>query len=91
MVTYTYDQQLVEITEVKGEADITFRVTIKSDEMRTRLKALRAHLDHDKDFTDALFYTHLDGTYEVIVRNDFYLPFLLQAFRLRCIESLSWK
>lgn len=91
MVVYTYDQRLLEITETKNTADITFQLTLKSEEMRNRLRELRSFLEDNKDYTDALFYTQLDGNYEIIVRNDYYLHFLLQAFRFRCIESLAWQ
>ncbi|GAA4709356.1 hypothetical protein [Brevibacillus fulvus] len=91
MLHYSFDSSLVEITEQKNEDDVTFTIQIKSETMRQRWKQVRFYFDDNKDYTDAFFYSHIDGHYEVIVRNDAVLPFLLQAFRYRCIESLAWK
>jgi hypothetical protein len=91
MVTYTYDVKLIEIKEMEGEKDFTFHISAKTDEMRQRIKQVRSFFNENKDYTDALFYTMEDGQFEVIVRKEMIVPFLLQAFRFRCIESLSWK
>lgn len=91
MVSYTFEPELIDIKESRNEKDVTFTFEVKSEQMRQRLKQVRTYFDDNKDYTDALFYTHKDGNYEVIVRNDTLLPFLLQAFRFRCIESLSWE
>jgi hypothetical protein len=91
VVAYTFDPQSIDIEETKNDVDVTFSLIVKSEEMRDRIRQLRAYFEDNKDFTDAMFYTHQDGHYEVIVRNNSYLPFLLHAFRFRCIESLSWK
>jgi hypothetical protein len=91
MVSYTFDPGLIEIVENRNEKDVTFLMKAKSETMRQRLKQVRAYFDENKDYTDAMFYTHNDGTYEAIVRNDMLLPFLLSAFRFRCIESLKWE
>ncbi|USG63559.1 hypothetical protein NDK47_15385 [Brevibacillus ruminantium] len=91
MVTYTFDHNQISIQETQNEHDVTFTLQVYSDEMRNRLKQVRSFFDDNKDYTDALFYTQQDGSYEVIVRSDAVIPFLLQAFRFRCVESLSWK
>ncbi|MFY0543011.1 hypothetical protein [Brevibacillus sp. H7] len=91
MVTYTFDEKLIQITESQNDKDVTFQIEVKSEEMRNRMKQVRAYFDENKDYTDALFYSHQDGQFEVIVRKDMVLPFLLQAFRFRCLESLHWK
>ncbi|MEJ8544915.1 hypothetical protein [Brevibacillus borstelensis] len=91
MVTYTFDQSLIEIQETRNENDVTFSIEVKSEEMRNRLKQVRAYFENNQDYTDAFFYSRQDGRYEVIVRNDTVLPFLVQAFRFRCLESLQWK
>ncbi|UFJ42829.1 hypothetical protein LOK74_10180 [Brevibacillus humidisoli] len=91
MVSYTYDDAQIEVSESKNDEDVTFNVIVKTDEMRERVKELRSYFEENKDYTDAMFYSHQDGHYEVIVRNKFYLVFLLHAFRFRCIQSLSWE
>lgn len=91
MVHYTYDPRLIEIREIQNETDVTFTFALKTEEMRNRLKQIRSLFEENRDYTDALFYSHEDGTYEVIVRHDARLSFLLQAFRFRFLETLSWK
>ncbi|MBO8163055.1 MAG: hypothetical protein H0Z34_04935 [Brevibacillus sp.] len=90
MIRYTYDTNQIEIRESKNEGDVTFNVIVKTDDMRDRVKQLRAFFEENNDYTDAMFYSHQDGHYEVIVRNNNYLIFLLHAFRFRCLESISW-
>jgi len=90
MVAYTYDDALIDIKETAGAKDVTYHLHVKSDEMRQRVKQIRAFFNENKDYTDALFYTREDGHYEVIVRRDMIVPFLLQLFRFRCVESLQW-
>ncbi len=91
VVRYTYDESQIHIAETKNAQDVTFEIEVKSEEMRNRLKQVRAYFDENKDYTDAFFFTHQNGKYEVIVRNNMRLAFLLQAFRFRCLESLSWQ
>lgn len=90
MITYTYNETFIHIEETKNEKDITFRVVLKSELMRDRVKELRNYLNSDNDYTDALFYTDQQGVFEIIVRNDSYLRFLTEAFRFHCLESLRW-
>ncbi|AKF95407.1 hypothetical protein ABE137_03420 [Brevibacillus laterosporus] len=90
MVTYTFNETAIHIEETPNEKDVTFRVEIKSEAMRDRIKELRNYLNNDKDYTDALFYTDQQGVFEIIVRNDYYLKFLTEAFRFHCLESLHW-
>lgn len=91
VIHYTVNDQLVEVTEVRNQDDYTFTIHIKSEEMRKRLKAVRAYFEENKDLTDAMFYSLENGKYEVIVRNDVYITFLLIAFKYRCLESLKWE
>ncbi|MGD8189154.1 hypothetical protein ACQCN2_04045 [Brevibacillus ginsengisoli] len=91
MVNYTVDEQLIEVTEVKNQKDYTFNIQVKSEEMRKRLKQVRSYFEENKDLTDAMFYSLQDGRYEVIVRDDMFITFLLIAFKYRCLESLAWQ
>lgn len=91
MVHYTFDHHLIDIRETQNETDVTFQIEVKSEEIRNRLKQVRSVFDDNKDYTDVMFYSHQDGQYEVIVRRDAVLSFLLQLFRFRCLESLHWQ
>lgn len=91
MVRYSLDETRIEVQETENASDYTFRIKVKSEEMRTRLKQVRSFFEDNNDYTDAMFYSHHDGVYEVIVRKDMYIPFLLIAFKYRCIEALVWE
>ena len=90
MLHYTFDEKLITITETKQSSDVTFQIEIHSEIMRSRLKQVRSFFEDNKDYTDVLFYSHEDGTYEVIVRNDMITGFLIHAFRFQCLTSLRW-
>ncbi|WP_312108665.1 hypothetical protein [Brevibacillus reuszeri] len=90
MLHYTFDETLIAITETMQSSDVTFQIEIRSEEMRSRLKQVRSFFEDNKDYTDVLFYSREDGTYEVIVRNDMISAFLIHAFRFQCLTSLRW-
>ncbi|WP_139489220.1 hypothetical protein [Brevibacillus dissolubilis] len=91
MLKYAYDTNLIEISETRNEEDVTFLIEVKSEEMRSRLKQVRAYFENNDDFTDAMFYSRKGAHYEVIVQNDHYTEFLTQAFLYKCLESLAWE
>lgn len=91
MLRYSFDPSLIDIKEVANAHDVTFQIAVKSADMRKRLKQVRAFFDENKDYTDVLFYSREDGTYEVIVRNDIVHAFLIHAFRFQCLQSLQWE
>lgn len=90
MIRYTIDDTLIEVKETENTGDYTFHIQVKTEEMRARIKRVRSFFEDNKDYTDAMFYSHHNGVYEVIVRRDKYITFLLIAFKYRCIESISW-
>ncbi|MFP3387939.1 hypothetical protein [Brevibacillus sp. SIMBA_040] len=90
MLHYTFDEKLIAITERKQSSDVSFQIEIHSESMRSRLKQVRSFFEDNKDYTDVLFYSREDGTYEVIVRNDMIATFLIHAFRFQCLTSLRW-
>lgn len=91
MLHYTFDNTMIDIEEILQEDGIAFQIQVKSEEMRKRLKHVRAFFDDNKDFTDVIFYSHEDGTYETLVRNDVRESFLIQAFRFQCLTSMRWE
>ncbi len=90
MLHYTFDESLIDIKEIVNPADTAYQIVVKSEDMRKRLKQVRSYFDENKDYTDVLFYSHEDGSYEVIVRKDMIPAFLMHAFRFQCLKSLQW-
>lgn len=91
MLSYTFDESLIDIQKIENHNDVSFQIVVKSEEMRKRLKQVRTFFEENKDYTDALFYSHEDGTYEVIVRKNVVDLFLIHAFRFQCLKSLQWE
>ncbi|MDR7314023.1 hypothetical protein [Brevibacillus nitrificans] len=90
MLRYTFDESLITIKETANTNDVTFQITVQTEGMRNRLKQVRSYFEDNKDYTDVLFYTQEDGTFEAIVRNDSIHTFLIHAFRFQCLRSLQW-
>lgn len=91
MLQYTFDEALISIKEMVQPNDIAFQIEVHSDDMRNRLKQVRQFFEDNKDYTDVLFYSRQDGTYEVIVRRDMIHSFLIHCFRFQCLTSLRWE
>lgn len=91
MLHYTFDETAIDIKEIQHSQDIAYQIEVKSEEMRDRLKQVRTYFEDNKDYTDVMFVTREDGSYEAIVRNDATLSFLVHAFRFQCLKSLRWE
>ena len=90
MLQYKFDEKMISIQERASQQDTTYVIEVKSEEMRARLKQVRQFFDENRDYTDVMFYSHEDGTYEAIVREDMKNVFLIHAFRFQCLTSLRW-
>lgn len=90
MVRYQYEMNDLAITENKVEKEYEFRITVKTEEQHKAMQDIRAFFDHNRLHTDVMFYTHLDHSYQVIVREDYYVEFLLALFKHRLLTQLEW-
>ncbi|GAX89927.1 hypothetical protein [Effusibacillus lacus] len=91
MIRYQYDENALSITEQKNENDIEFIIKIKDeDQYLQAIRQVRADFDHNDIHTDALFYTHPDHEYQVIVRKEYYIDFILCLFKHQLVKSLTW-
>ncbi|MFT9848741.1 hypothetical protein [Aneurinibacillus sp. REN35] len=92
MVTYRYNTDRLLIEEKDNEKDKEFVFTVLDvDTILPGLRRVRAFFDSDKVYTDVIFYSHPNHEYQVIVRHDHYIDFLLALFKSRIIDSLEWK
>ncbi|WKB36313.1 hypothetical protein QS257_03930 [Terrilactibacillus sp. S3-3] len=91
-LNYQIDDSLIGLEEKKkNDDDVEFLITVKTDEALRRLRDIRKFYDSDKVYTDILFYTLVNRQYQVIVRRDVYVPFILRLFQFRLIRFVEWQ
>lgn len=90
MIHYQFDSSVITLSEQRNGNDYEFRIKVTTDEQHQSMQQIRSHFDHNDVHTDVLFYTHLDHGYQVIVREDYYVDFLLQLFKYRLLTNLAW-
>jgi hypothetical protein len=92
MLTYEYDQQVIQIEEQTNGDDVELWIRLQeaNAEVEKAVKKIRDEFDQNDVLTDVLFYAHTDG-YQWVVRNDFYVDFILQLFKYRLVRELRWK
>jgi hypothetical protein len=54
------------------------------------MKQIREHFDQDSLYTDVLFYAHKNNEYQIIVRRDYYIDFILCLFKYQFVKSVNW-
>ncbi|MFS0555496.1 hypothetical protein [Brevibacillus sp. 179-C9.3 HS] len=91
MFHYTYDEKEIAIKERIAEQGATYQIIVKSDSMRERVKEVRRYFEGNKDYTDVLFFSQEDGSFEVHVRHNMMETFLIHAFRFKCLQSICWE
>ncbi|MED0675483.1 hypothetical protein ABEV55_03270 [Aneurinibacillus thermoaerophilus] len=91
MISYQYDTNALTIEEQKNELDTEFILKVKDvDGIIPALRKVRAFFDQDKVYTDVIFYPHPNHEYQIIVRQDYYIDFLLALFKNKIIHTLEW-
>lgn len=91
MIIYQYDKTGLVIQETKNGDDSEFHIKLHDPAYLTALHKVRSYFDSNKIHTDVLFYTHPNHDYQIIVRKDFYVDFILSLFKHRLLESVEWQ
>ncbi|RYL88466.1 hypothetical protein [Sporolactobacillus sp. THM19-2] len=89
-VRYEINDQQIALREQRNEQDTDFLIRAKTSEAVDCLHQLRAFFDRDKVYSDILFYSRGERTWQVIVRRDAYVPFLAHLFQLQLLRSIRW-
>lgn len=89
-VIYEYDNDKLEIRERGNGNDTEFIIKVKDPVYDQNIHAVRNFFDYNKIYTDVYFYTHSDHSYQIIVREDYYIDFILQLFKYQILKSLRW-
>jgi adenine specific DNA methylase Mod len=91
LISYKSNQDGFTLMEQKNNEDFEFTIVIKDTERYLpEMKRLREHYNLDNVYTDVLFYVHKDHEYQIIVRQDTYIDFVLSLFKYKFIQSIAW-
>lgn len=89
-IQYEVNVGQISMTEQKNEKDVSFVIRAKNGEALNRLHQLRLFFESDKSYTDIMFYARKERTYQVIVRREAYVPFVVHLFQLQLLTSVRW-
>ncbi|MEF3304691.1 hypothetical protein [Paenibacillus sp. GYB003] len=89
---YEWDAETIRIEESANGEDTEFAIEIvRHDPFAESMKRVQAHFEANEVHTDVLFYAYPGHRYQVIVRKDYYVDFLLELMKHRLLRALEWK
>lgn len=89
-LTYRYNAEVICISETPNDADVEFEIKIVAENMLAAIKEVQKVFEENKVYTDVLFYPYEKLRYRVIVRQDYYVDFILSLLKRRLIDSAEW-
>lgn len=90
-LAYKYNDNKMKLTESQNGDDIEFNITFYEIEATKQLVKVKKYFDENDILTDLLVYTHSDKHFQIIVRKDFYLDFVLQLFKHQLLDEVKWE
>ncbi|THF76371.1 hypothetical protein [Cohnella fermenti] len=91
MLTYRYDHQVIQISEVANNDDFEFRIRIiREHPCLEAMKKVQQEFEHNRVYTDVLFYVYPNHEFHVIVRKDYYTDFVLELMKHRLLQQVEW-
>ncbi|MFD0716488.1 hypothetical protein [Paenibacillus sp. GCM10027626] len=91
MLSYRFDDTIIDIQQKKDGDDFEFLVRIKNEAKALEpMRAVRHIFEDDDDYTDVLFYAYPHHEYKVIVRQQHYVDFIVELLRHRLLEQVAW-
>ena len=87
---YQFDQTMLDLKESPNGEDVEFTLQIFNDELKNRLTEIRKYFNTNKILTDVHVYIHPNNRYQIIVRKDFRLEFILQLFKQQLVREIKW-
>lgn len=89
-LTYHYSKEVIQIIETPNETDVEFDIKLPQEQYWAGMKELQRTFEEDEVYTDVLFYVYKDHHYRVIVRNDYYVDFILGLMKHQLLEEVKW-
>lgn len=91
MLTYRYDSGIVSIQETKNENDVEFKIQFHVEQpYLDSMRKIQRWFEDDKVHTDVMFYVYENHEYHVIVRQDYYVNFVLALMKHHVLEEVKW-
>lgn len=87
---YTYDYQVMELTETPNGKDVEFELRLLSEDNWKRIKEVQKRFESDEVYTDVLFYPYENFRIRAIVRHDYYTDFILELMKHRLLTKVEW-
>jgi hypothetical protein len=89
-LTYKSNKEVIHITETPNDADVEFDIRIMNEQNWAKMKELQKKFEEDKVYTDVMFYAYENHHYQVIVRKDSYVDFIVSLLKHQLIERAEW-
>jgi len=91
MLTYHYDEKVIRISETINNDDTEFRIHLLQEHpYMEAMKQVQKEFDHNRVYTDALFYVFPNREFHIIVRKDYYTDFVLGLMKHRLLQKVEW-
>jgi hypothetical protein len=90
-IEYKYDEKILKIKELPNGDDIDFYLTFFETDLKKRIEKIQEYFSENSIVTDILVYKHPNNQFQIIVRKDFYVEFILQLFRQQLLQELRWR
>lgn len=92
MLAYRCNDDVAVITETVNEQDVEFHLRLlQTEPYLQRLKEIRHYFEENDIYTDVLFYIYKNHEYGAIVRQAYYVDFVLQLMKYGFLRSVEWK
>lgn len=90
-LTYTYDSQRFNIHETCDGADVQFRILgLGEADLHTVMQGVQQEFEENRVLTDVFMYAYPHQTFEFIVRQDFYVDFVLSLMKHQILQRVAW-
>jgi hypothetical protein len=87
---YEFDKNVLDISEKDNGEDKEFNIKLLDPSLEDKVHEVRDFFEHNKVYTDVLFYTHSDHSYQFIVKNEYCTDFILKLFKEKLVKTISW-
>ncbi|SEU02102.1 hypothetical protein [Paenibacillus sp. NFR01] len=92
MIKYTYDRRILSIQETAAGRDVEFQIEFHEDNgLEAGLLDIQRQFDNNEVITDVMFYSYPHRKHLVVVRQDFYIDFVLALMKQRLLLSVQWE
>jgi ssRNA-specific RNase YbeY (16S rRNA maturation enzyme) len=89
-LTYRFNEAVIQLIETPNEADAEFDIRILAENKWDGMKEIQKKFEENSVYTDVLFYPYENHRYQVIVRQDYYVDFVLELLKHQLLEKVEW-